>query len=137
MSGLRGLFSGLKSTVGKTAIGFSVGTGDVGGLLYRAWRVGEDVKRCGGLELGTGEDSEGNEGTGASSEHSIGSLTKLGELGGRGDTGRTKVVYAGSAKNDELCGSEGSSAQKAERSFRPGGGVWWTREPTLSGATGG
>lgn len=127
MSGLRGLFSGLKSTAGRTAIGFSVGAGDVGGLLYRAWRVGEDVKRCGGLELGTG----------ASSEHSIGSLTKLGELGGRGDTGRTKVVYAGSAKNDELCGSEGSSAQKAERSFRPGGGVWWTREPTLSRATGG
>ena len=71
MSGLRGLFGGLESTTEKTAAGFSVGAGDVGGLLHRALRVGEDVKKFGGLEFGTGEDSKGNEGIGISSEHSI------------------------------------------------------------------
>jgi len=71
VSGLRDLFSGLEYTAEGTAVSFSAGVGDVGGLLYRAWQVGDDVKKFGGLELGTGEDGKGNGGIEASSEHSI------------------------------------------------------------------
>lgn len=71
MFGLRGLFNGLESAVERTTVGFSLGAGDVGGLLYKAQRVGDDVKKFGGLELGTGEDGKGNGGIGVSSEHSI------------------------------------------------------------------
>ena len=64
---------------------------------------------------------------------------KPGELGGRGDIGRTKVGDAGPVKSSDEFGdsSEEPSVPGAENSVFPGGGVWWTWESTLSGATGG
>ena len=66
--GLWGLFN--EWTVDGTAVRFSSGPGDVGGLLPRELR-GDEVKKLGGLELCTGEDGRGSEGTGTSSEYSI------------------------------------------------------------------
>jgi hypothetical protein len=53
---VRGLFNGLARLVGRTPVSFPTGTGDVGGLFSLGLRVGDEVKKFGGLELGTGED---------------------------------------------------------------------------------
>ena len=117
--GLRGLLNGLARTTEGTAPSSLVGMGDVGGLLCREVRVGDDVKKLGGLELCAGEDGRGSGGTETSSDQSIQqSSTKPGELGGKGDMGRAKVADMGSKKRGRFCCSfERSSAQKAEVSW--------------------
>lgn len=105
MCGLRGLFNGLAYTSDGTTASFSKGTGDVRGLLSRELKVGDDVKKFGGLELGTGED--GNR-AGASHKDFIEQpLVKLGELGGRGDVGPGDDTDTGLVKTGAFdCSSE-------------------------------
>lgn len=103
MRGLRGLFNGLAYMIGGTAVSFPIGTGDVGGLISRDLRVGDDEKKFGGLEPGTGEDGRKDRGIGTSYEDSIEQLSvNPGELGGRGDIEPGEVADTGSAETDEF-----------------------------------
>ena len=58
-SWLRVLFNGFLYAGEKVGSRLSVRTGDVGGLSFGKLRVGEDVKKLGGLEVGTGGDGRG------------------------------------------------------------------------------
>jgi hypothetical protein len=117
----RGLFSDLGYTVEKLC--FTEQAGEVGGLLFKELRVGEDMKKLGGLEVGTGEDSKGTPWTEKSSEKSTEQpSTQPGELGGRGDTGRAKATETGSVETGRASCSFERSARESEKSF-PGDGA--------------
>lgn len=114
MCGLRGLFNGLPYIINGAAVGFPVGTGDVRGLFPGGLGVGDDVKKFGGLELGTGEEGRGDVRTGVPYEHSIKqSLVKPGELGDRGDIDPGEGAETDSVKSDRFsCSSERPSVQE-------------------------
>ena len=116
MSGLCGLFNGLVRIVRGAAASFPIRTGDVNGLFTWGLKVGDDVKKFGGLELGAGEDERTEERAGAPYDTSIEqSLKKPGELGGRGDVKPGGVAGTGLVKSDEFdCSVKELSAQDAE-----------------------
>ena len=100
--GLRDLFNGLVYIIDETAATFPIGAGDVGGVFSSELGAGDDVKKFGGLELGTGEDGRGDGRTGSSCEYSIEQSLRPGEPGGRGDMEPGEVTDTGSVESNEF-----------------------------------